>query len=201
MWKSPRKAAITCMLFPLLYISIEDFILFIGVYGRVQINQRTKRDSETWSLLGMFRMINSPSSLQYSLAEPKSMLMLLTLKGTISACQKGIGFTRRSKQETQQITTSGKDSPFNRTALRRSGRCGSDPLRLRGCSDLGFTLPTWALALAEDEATTTSNFIMLAWYLTFFTISIVRRQDFILGWIKYVPQLRATFYCFSCECK
>lgn len=35
-------------------------------------------------------------------------------------------------------------------------------------SDVGFTVPTWLLVLAEEVATTTSYFIMLIYYLTFF---------------------------------
>lgn len=47
-------------------------------------------------------------------------LMLLTSKGIISACQKCIGFSTRSKSKTKEIMTSGKaKSGRCRTALRR----------------------------------------------------------------------------------
>lgn len=66
----------------------------------------------------------------------------------------------------------------------RNGRCGSDPLRWRRYSDVGFTQPTWVLAFAEKVATTIRNFIMLACYLSFFfTTSILRGKDFI--WVEW----------------
>lgn len=58
--------------------------------------------------------------------------------------------------------------PLWEDASVRNGTCGSDPLRWRRYSDLGFTLPTWVLAFAEEVATTISNIIMLACSLTFF---------------------------------
>lgn len=67
-------------------------------------------------------------------------------------------------------------------------------------SDVGFTLPTWWLVFAEEVATTISYFMMLIYYLTFLFFTIIRK-DLILGWVKYVPQTRATFYSFSFECK
>lgn len=84
----------------------------------------------------------------------------------------------------------------------RNGRCGSDPLRWRRYSDVGFTQPTWVLAFAEKVAMTIRNFIMLACYLSFFFhYKYFKRERFHLGGMKYVWQLRATFYSFSCECK
>lgn len=79
----------------------------------------------------------------------------------------------------------------------RNGKCGSDPLRWRGCSDLGFTLPTWVLVLAEEVATTISNFIMWACYLTCFHYKYFKRERFHFGLNKVCSTTQSNILQFS----
>lgn len=77
----------------------------------------------------------------------------------------------------------------------RNKRCGSHPFR---CGFYTAYMMACVCTRGGHHHQLLYNVNLLFNFSFFFT---VRRKDFILGWVKYVPQTRATSYSFSCECK
>lgn len=79
-------------------------------------------------------------------------------------------------------------------ASMRNERCGSHPFRC------GFYTAYMTACVCRRGGHYHQLFYNVNLLFNFFFFTI-RRKDFILGRVKYVPQTRATFYSFSCEGK